>query len=924
MSGSSFWRLVWKEYRVQRGFWLTMAAGALLLQLVLLWAVEQENDLAPTLFVVSLAMSTFYGLGSAATLFATEHETGTFDFQQALPVGAWRLFLGKSFFAVASTVLLSAVLLPVTYGVLRLRVTRPDVVLDACALWGIATMSILAWGIFFSLLMKAPLKAAIVAAVVALFCTYCVTYFVSDVLRTGDDRHIVYALLAAAGVVALVDCWLGCRWASPRSFWSSLLARLPRFRAVSPDSAQAVEPMAIRPGPRVFGRLLWQQWRQSAGLLAVVTAAVFVAVVMVATIPQWLDRDWRFVRNLASISAVVLTYILPPMVGACVFLADQRRRSFRFLAERGVSARYVWLSRQFVWIAALLCWTGVVLPLLVLIRVWLDGDVTLKLLGYAVGFVVVAYASGQVASLFFPNGAVAVGAALVLTCAICLWAVLMHTLQISWFWSVAPLPPALLLATWFRTPHWLLQRNGLRGWLLPGLALLIPTAALLTAVPLYRIDEIPDVDLGLSIEEYTQPATAEARATVDLYRRATESISWTPGVLDVLGDSPVHPKEIAWVDANERTIVLTLEASEREACDFFDPEHENELTEVVQRCRSLARLLIADGRRFESQGQPEAAWDRYLAALRMAAHLHHRPTVLQASIAVAVEGMVYERLPHWAVGEGQTPQRIRAVIGQLDELAEQRAPTSDVIGDEYAWMRQLLLDDSTPRVLRRSIDKAIEPVRYWTGKLPWERTRTLRLLDLVTSQDLEALRGVEEQLAQGKRAELPQSALSESTQQQVKTTPFLAAVYGDMTLQLGKYLVRTETRRRAAQLLLAIQAWKREHGRLPEQLDVLVGPYFEQLPTDPYSGRSFRYFPDGQPIPITYCDPTSYFVPNVAASQTVEAGQPFLWSTGVGVQILGASEELIGLYRITMPDGRSRRPTAEHDIWPHGWLFPLP
>ena len=35
-----------------------------------------------------------------------------------------------------------------------------------------------------------------------------------------------------------------------------------------------------------------------------------------------------------------------PLLGFFAFLADQRRRSFRFLADRGVPPKYVWLSRQ--------------------------------------------------------------------------------------------------------------------------------------------------------------------------------------------------------------------------------------------------------------------------------------------------------------------------------------------------------------------------------------------------------------------------------------------------------------------------------------------------------------------------------------------------------------------------------------------------
>ena len=61
------------------------------------------------------------------------------------------------------------------------------------------------------------------------------------------------------------------------------------------------------------------------------------------------------------------------------------------------------------------------------------------------------------------------------------------------------------------------------------------------------------------------------------------------------------------------------------------------------------------------------------------------------------------------------------------------------------------------------------------------------------------------------------------------------------------YWLQSVLNRRSTQLLLALEAWRLEHGAPPESLDELVGPYFAQLPRDPYSGRNFLYFPNGLP-----------------------------------------------------------------------------
>src|SRR4030042_5103451 len=105
MNATVFWRFVWKEYRMQRAFWIGMAGFALLAMLMLLGFLQWRMILSTnSLFFAALALAAFYALGCVGTLFATEHETETFSFQRALPVSALRLFAAKITFAVLSTV----------------------------------------------------------------------------------------------------------------------------------------------------------------------------------------------------------------------------------------------------------------------------------------------------------------------------------------------------------------------------------------------------------------------------------------------------------------------------------------------------------------------------------------------------------------------------------------------------------------------------------------------------------------------------------------------------------------------------------------------------------------------------------------------------------------------------------------------------
>jgi hypothetical protein len=81
--------------------------------------------------------------------------------------------------------------------------------------------------------------------------------------------------------------------------------------------------------------------------------------------------------------------------------------------------------------------------------------------------------------------------------------------------------------------------------------------------------------------------------------------------------------------------------------------------------------------------------------------------------------------------------------------------------------------------------------------------------------------------------------------------------------------VTLEMRRRATLIVIALVAWRLEHGTLPQTLDQLDGVDLDEVPLDPWNNKPFNYQPAGLPYEIKFPDPPS-----------IAAGQPFLWSVG--------------------------------------------
>jgi len=655
------------------------------------------------------------------------------------------------------------------------------------------------------------------------------------------------------------------------------------------------------PGNTVFGRLVWHHARQSAPLLltfiALVCPLALARLVMrfdPSGVMEWFGRTFWPV----SASCFAAVFLIPPLMGACVFLADQSHGMFRFLAERGVAPKYVWLSRQVVWFLPLAVGTlAVAAPV---------RPEELEWTGALLGYVTVAYACGQFFSMFFRIGVLAAGFSMALTIGLCFWAGLMDQVHMSWWWSVTPIPFALVACTWLRTSDWLVERTGVKAlaracW--PLALAIVPIAA---AVPAIRVWEIPKVNPGFSPDEYARPATAEAEAALASYRRAAESLRALPGFAEDLdpripADAPLTAREMAWLEANREVVSMVLEASRRSDCDFFNPPSPLDLSRQVVR---LAGLLFLSGRELEAEGNMDAALERYLSVLRVAGHLRRRAS--SPGNADAVELWIHEYLPYWAARPGQAPERVLGAIRRADGVLAAYPSRADCIKSNYLLQRAYLEGD--PQALAFFIpDERQRLVAQATIRfLFWERARSVRALDLWTSDALERCVRAESSAATGGRIELAGDArASGSWGQRFAQTTFLGRSQPD-PIDLFQGLLRVETHRRATRLLLALEAWKLEHGRLPQSLEELQGKYVDRLPVDPFQGQLFRYYRSG--VRFSLRD---------TRGKAIAPGRPFVW---------GPTERPIAVaWSAALSDRGSTDATASPEsVLASGWAFAIP
>jgi hypothetical protein len=738
-------------------------------------------------------------------------------------------------------------------------------------------------------------------------------------------------------LVASADVWLAMRWFQDKNIPHRHGGGLFRNRwrvGLGRSSEGAFSDRMLAPSRMaILGRLLWQQGRQSLSLLLAVSAVL----ILMASFPagQLFVESWGLPGSyeIFGTPLLMLSLVGISLLGLCVFAADQRRRSYRFLADRGVPPGSIWLSRLLV----------VLIPFVLLLAVFLlsirgvaprrwsfESNEIIYYYSIALKFVfgaaVLGLTAGQLCSMFFRSSILAGLFGVLLNILLVGWWGLMMFWQVPWIWSALPLPLAFLLATRLRTANWLLERNTLRAWLLPALILLLPTVALVTAVPLYRIHQIPDVWPGFDFKKFEGPLTQQERATLDLYRNGILQLNFIEHPSSKTG-TPEFEKAAA--SLRQEGVAMIVKASSQELIHPILGESPLD---------QAAYLLLINAKRTQEAGDLDSALKQYLAVIRICDQMR-RCDIKGCYSADDYEMQTYSSLARWAARPGQTPTRILDAEHEVRRSMFQDTSRGPV-ELEYGIMRRILNGDlAALSATHVSEKRPLSTLTLLWMRLPWERARALRLLNFQTYCELHdpsAAMPVQSTLAPLRNAELLYTLWEQTG---------LPWVIRDLELWWCDWRYPStspdrakalETKRRATYILLALEAWKLEHGSLPKKLDALVGPYFDRLPEDPFSGEPFRYFPDGLPVSLRWSQLSGGWTTEEYRGE-LPANTPFLWSIGERVSLTHSTahsieqqRNVLDEYQIWLPwphqqgPHSTRFPNSESDLWSSGWPFVIP
>jgi hypothetical protein len=529
-------------------------------------------------------------------------------------------------------------------------------------------------------------------------------------------------------------------------------------------------------------------------------------------------------------------------MGILGFRSDQNLCQLRFLANRGLSPRLVWLVKQSVWLPRaivlpiIFCMIAVITGLffhpISAMRLRTSVETNLGTLSSILWIPLLGYASGQLAAMTVRRSVLAIVIAILLNVVTVLWFYLMMSLQVPLWWSQGLLVVGMLLLTLWQSKPWLMEDASWPRLLKLGAAIVLGPAALALLLAYHRVSEVQPVALDrslssllLSAQESPRPVTAaEEKIRLRLERLSHVNVA----------DDTATTDEIIELLRNDS---LSLE-----------PKYPYEET-ATQYSQRLTQILARQADEYLDNDQLDKALECHLANLRLARFLS-RGSYLAWSHASVLQGWTLEKFVTWSNHPLQTAASIRAAVKQIESELSVFPSATKGIARSYQDDHRRWSTSSRSQVIEaltelKAMDGDSWGLSLMPALLPWERKRAT----LVMTRDAEirfaAIWSLE------KRLESPSGAanrtvtrefipLADANELLIRTTPLSQFMTFPLRGIIGSVLIR-HTIIRATLTRMELMAYRMEHGRLPERLVELMPAINSAYLVDPWSGRLFDF-----------------------------------------------------------------------------------
>jgi hypothetical protein len=376
------------------------------------------------------------------------------------------------------------------------------------------------------------------------------------------------------------------------------------------------------------------------------------------------------------------------------------------------------------------------------------------------------------------------------------------------------------------------------------------------------LDGLPDIGDPFDVEVFCRPIPDESNAFV-LYQQAVERLGKEPeGIISLWGSAREVDRK--WLADSREAMAIWRRGTERPDALYGSPREMSYLTPspIVQALRTFGRLSTLEGTRLETEGDFEGALGWYLANLRASRHCGTRGSVIGRLVGVALHAVATDRLTRLASNPEVGPETLRRALDAAIAIDSMTPPNSDMFKTEYLIFSNMIEDPDflgdpaelltpTPESWKTPIARSYFRTSRVFKKEPERSRRIFRLIiaNRLAYCDLPAASRPPPAMPPPPAgttdppktvlfdlyvpgASAPESAriLSPDEIDRWARSSIYARDWTPSFWAIDRSLARERGNQASLLLALANGLYAREHGKPPETVEELVGPYLKALP----------------------------------------------------------------------------------------------
>jgi hypothetical protein len=270
---------------------------------------------------------------------------------------------------------------------------------------------------------------------------------------------------------------------------------------------------------------------------------------------------------------------------------------------------------------------------------------------------------------------------------------------------------------------------------------------------------------------------------------------------------------------------------------------------TVQDQRMFTRMALCEEARLLEDGKLDEARQWARASFRSGGHTSHRGCLIQALVGAAIHAMSSEGLARWAEESTVTSEQLKQALNDVRSDFTLYEATSNVLKVEYMALRNTFSSPAWSAMISPvnpgNPAAASQPMKmgYWIVGEPELTLRIARQLLANQIQEIDkpvSLRrktagaGVAMMFDPDPTVSRPPGQLDPAGIDRGINRSTLMRMLVPMTKQYDTAMLRQAARQVALEVLLAAQAYRRDHAEFPQTLQALIPDYLDSIPLDPF------------------------------------------------------------------------------------------